>query len=138
MSFPKAIEGMYQLMVPTWDEPSENSRILMDFGIKDSRELPLFIAFMWDDEDNLNQISVPINGDTAEDCFASIRETVETITTVESEIDPKYKRTVNVFRNVKAELESRSVKVRFINAGKTLFRLAEFLSTISALTLAGQ
>ena len=44
-------------MVQTWLEPKSNLSILKDFGLKDSCELPQFVAFMWDDEDQLNSVS---------------------------------------------------------------------------------
>lgn len=115
-------------MVQTWDEPKANIPVLRDFGIKKTEDLPLFVVFMWDDDDNLNEITIPILGNNQEKVFCSLKEIVETIAKVEEAILPQYKGTVNVFRNVKAALEALAFRHTVINRGKILFRLAEFFN----------
>lgn len=117
-------------MVQVWEEPNDNLAILQDFGLTDSQDLPLFIAFMWDDEDNLNEMSIEIKGTDVDSVYHSIREIVETITRVENDIDPEYKRTVNVFRNVKSAIESLKYKHKVISIGKILYKLVEFFSML--------
>lgn len=115
-------------LVSTWDEPKSNIPIIEDFGIEDSQDLPLFVAFMWDDEDNINELTIPILGSDTETIYHSIEEIVKTIAHVESAILPEYKGTINVFRNVKTELESLKMKHAIISRGKKLYRLAEFFN----------
>ena len=115
-------------LVSTWDEPKSNIPIIEDFGIEDSQDLPLFVAFMWDDEDNINELTIPILGSDTETIYHSIEEIVKTIAHVESAILPEYKGTINVFRNVKTELESLKMKHAIISRGKKLYWLAEFFN----------
>lgn len=120
--------GQVSMMFATWDEPKDNIPIIQDFGLKDSRDLPLFVAFMWDDEDNLNEITIPIRGNNVDEVYHSLEEIVIAITRVEERILPKYKGTVNVFRNVKAEIEALKLKHHVISRGKIIRRIAGFLS----------
>lgn len=120
--------GQMSMMIATWDEPKANLSVIQDFGLEDSQDLPLFVAFMWDDEDNLNEITIPIRGKSVDEVYQSLEEIVKTITNAENKISPEYKGTVNVFRNVKAELEALKLKHHVISRGKIIRRIAGFLS----------
>lgn len=119
--------GYTGFMVQTWKEPNNNVSILKDFGLEDSQDLPVFVVFMWDDDDNLNEITIPIRGKDADTIYHSLEEIVKTISRVEEAILPEYKGTVNVFRNVKSELEALDLKHKIIARGQIVHRLAEFL-----------
>jgi hypothetical protein len=125
--FPNFRKDSIGYMVPTWNEPNSNLRILHDFGIQDSQELPLFILFMWDDEDNLNEISIPIVGNDETTVYRSLEDIVKAVSRVEADILPEYKNSVTVFRNVKAELDA----IKFQHAAYTkvtaLKRLFDFI-----------
>lgn len=116
-------------MVPTWNEPRKNMPVLSDFGLKDTEKLPLFIAFMWDDDDKLNQVAIPITGGDVDTVSHSIESIVKVITKTEAAVLPQYKRTVNVFRNIVAELDALKFKHMVIQRGKIAFRFSEFLSS---------
>ena len=126
---PSTSRNVISYMMPTWDEPRTNMPILHDFGMKDSENLPLFMAFMWDDQDELNQIAISITGSDVDSVYHSIEEIVKTITRVESEVSPQYKRSVNVFRNVVTEMEALNFKHKVIQRGKIAFRISEYLGT---------
>lgn len=126
---PSTSRNVISYMMPTWDEPRTNMPILHDFGMKDSENLPLFMAFMWDDQDELNQIAISITGSDVDSVYHSIEEIVKTITRVESEVLPQYKRSVNVFRNVVTEMEALNFKHKVIQRGKIAFRISEYLGT---------
>jgi hypothetical protein len=115
-------------MVPTWIEPRANMQVLRDFGLKDTENLPLFVAFMWDDTDELNQVAIPIVGKDIDMVYNSIAEIVKVIAKVEAEVLPQYKGTVNVFRNIVLELKALEFRHTVIKRGKIAFRLSEFLS----------
>lgn len=116
------------MMIHSWDEPIANKAVLDYFGIQDSKELPLFIAFMWDDSDNLNQVSVHINGHSEDSVYGSLKEIVSIISRTEAEVLPENKGTVNLFRNVKSALEGLEWKISAISRGKVVAKIAEFLS----------
>lgn len=114
-------------MVNVWDEPKDNLPILQDFGIEDSQELPLFVAFIWNDKDELNSISIPIRGRSIDEVYHSIEEIIKTIADVEAAILPEYMGTVNVFRNVESALKALNFKYKAYNFGKIAKRIGEFL-----------
>lgn len=114
-------------MVQTWEEPKSNLSVLQDFGLKNSSELPQFVAFMWDDKDQLNSVSIPIYGCDTDSVYHSIEEIVKTIASVEDAILPQYKGTVNVYRNVVSSLSGLQFKYNSKSWGKIGRRIAEFL-----------
>ena len=115
-------------LVSTWKEPNENLQVLSDFGLCSSKNLPLFVAFMWDDSDELNEVAIQIRGTDKDSTYHSLEEIVKVITRAENAVLPEYKQTVNVFRNVKTELESLNFKFKAIQRGKIAKRIADFLS----------
>ena len=116
-------------MVRTWTEPSSNMPVLLDFGLKNTENLPLFVVFMWDDNDELNQVAIPITGRTVDAVYHSIEEIVKAITKTEAAVEPKYKRTVNVFRNIVTELEALKFKHMVLQRGKIASHIYEFLNS---------
>lgn len=119
--------GYTGFLVETWNEPASNIPVLRDFGLKSTEELPLFVAFMWDDKDELNEVVVPIQGTDIDTTYCSLEEIVKIISRVEDAIKPEYKKTVNVFRNVKVELESLNFKYKAIQRGKIVKKIADML-----------
>ena len=120
--------GQIGFLVWGWDEPKANEPIIRDFGIKDSSELPLFVAFFWDDQDDLEEITIHIEGEDIDTVYHSLKEIVETITKAEAAIFPQYKRSANVFKNVQAEIAALNLRHKVIKRGKIALKIAEFLS----------
>lgn len=120
--------GTMGFMVVTAEEPQSNMPIIKDFGLDNSRDLPLFVAFMWDESDNLNEVTIPIQGDSVDTVYHSIEEIVRAIARVEDTILPEYKGSVNVFRNVKMELERIKMKHTILERGRILKKIADFCS----------
>lgn len=125
--YPGSHNGEISFMIPIWDEPSVNLPILTEFGFADSKLLPVFVAFMWDDEDKLNAVTIPIRGNDIDTTYQSIREIVTTIAAVEREILPEYKGTVNVFREVKSALDGLNFKYKAQSFGRITKRIKELL-----------
>lgn len=122
--------GCLRYMIPTRFEPSNNMQILYDFGLKDTENLPLFVAFMWDDDDKLNQVAIPIIGKDVDAVYHSLEEIVKVIAKAEAAVLPQYKRTVNVFRNILTELDALRFKYLLVNRGKSTFRILEFFKSL--------
>ena len=79
--------------------------------------------------DELNQVAIPITGNDVDTVFHSIEEIVKVITKAKASVLPQYKRTVNVFRNIVAELDALQFRHTVIRRGKISFRISEFLRT---------
>lgn len=118
-------------MVQTWTEPKGNLPILRDFGLKNSDELPLFVAFMWDDEDELHEATICIEGKTTDETYESLKNIVTAITKVEDAILPEYKGSVNVFRNVETEIDAMKFKRRTIMGAEIVKKFKDLLSMFS-------
>lgn len=114
-------------LVSTWEEPKANIPVLEYFGLENSEELPLFVVFMWDDDNNLNSFSISIKGKSVDEVYNSIEEIVKTIAKVESDILPEYKGSVNVFRNVVSALKALDFRYKVKNFGQIAKKIAEFL-----------
>lgn len=121
-------QGYIGFLVQTWIEPKENETIIKDFGLEDSKDLPLFVVFMWDDKDNLQEVTIPIEGKNTDEVYKSLREIVDAITRVEAAILPENKRTESVFRNVESELKAIKFKRRVVRGVGIAKKLKDFFS----------
>lgn len=97
--------GTINMMLPTYHDPNANIRVLKYFGLEEAGDLPCFIVFMWDDNNQLRQIDWKVNDYSIETAYNSIKEVVELISKAEQEILPEYKMSTSVFRQVKSEIE---------------------------------
>ena len=127
---PQSNGNFMQMMVPIWKEPNENRLFLNVFSLEESKDLPCFIAFIWKDNDEIEQIVWNLSNDSEEDAFNSIREVVKIISETEELILPEYKMTENVFKNVKKNIESRKVKHRLIKNTKSIHTLIELFASL--------
>ena len=112
---PKSNRNSSQMLVPIWKEPNENKEFLS-------------VLFIWKDNDEIEQIVWKLSNKNKEEAFNSIREVVSIISETEELILPEYKRTENVFRNVKANIEARIAKHSIIRNLKTVLRLKELFT----------
>lgn len=112
-------------------KPEDNLLYLSDFGIEDIKELPLFIAFMWDDEGVLRQVNVPIEGDDEKSVYKSLESIVDAISQAEKQIKPEYRGTVNVFREVKSSLGAIKFRRKAIKTNEVVKLIREILSLFS-------
>ena len=103
-NFPKGSIGM---MIPIWKEPEANLECLRWFGLENSRNLPCFVTFMWDDNEELNCIITKIKGNNKDEVYNSLETIVQIISDAETKILEENKATVNVFREVKQDLEAQ-------------------------------
>ena len=112
-------------MAKIWNE-KENMPILKDLEIKDS-QLPLFIAFMWDNKNELKSVSIPIHGRNVDEVYHSIADIVKTIAKTVLDIFPENKGTENVFRNVKSALEALKFEYNVKNIGREIRKFRDAL-----------
>ena len=110
-----------------YDFCREDSK-LRDYGLEDPKMLPCFVAFIWDDNDNLQSIAISIEGNDVDTTYKSIKEIVEVITNAEKHVLPQYKNNVEVFNNVSKELEALKTKHKVKKWGKITKRFIELFS----------
>ena len=121
---PDAIEKM----VPTWIEPNENRKYLDVFSLRESSDLPCFVVFIWNDEDELEQISFRLSNNNLEEAFDSIRNIVSIISESERHILPEYRKTDRVFSNVREDLKAHFVRKKIRKSFEYFSYLRDFFS----------
>jgi hypothetical protein len=114
-------------MVQKWQEPNINWDILDTFGLSSSEDLPCFVAFMWDDNDNLHEAIMPIRGRGLEETYNSIKNIIEVISKAEEQILDEYKQSESVFREVKSNLEAAKFKNNIVKCYKALKEVKDIL-----------
>lgn len=124
----QSVPGVFQMMIPTWVEPNENRKYLDVFSLDESRDLPCFIVFIWNDDGELEQITYPLSNGTLEEAFDSIREVVMVISETERRIRPAFRKTDRVFRNAVADLKSHFVRKKITRSFKYFPYIYDFLS----------
>lgn len=122
--------GYTSFLVQTWFEPSSNLPILQDFGLKSSESLPCFVAFIWDDNDELQCISVPIKGKNPISVYNTIEEIVKVVAKAEQNVLPEYRHNVELFRNVSDELNALNCRHRLYTIGKNVWKFINFFKSL--------
>lgn len=120
-------ENVIQMMKPTWNEPNQNRKLLDFFNLKESQHLPCFITFIWNDKQELEQITWPLKNTSKQDAFNSIREIVTIISQREFGILPQYKSSESVFREVKGSIQGVIERRKIIIIAERFLRIKELL-----------
>ena len=128
--FPHFPPGMVGFMVPEWKEPNENKKYLDFFSLKNSEQLPCFIAFKFNDDETIEQVVYKLNNDSEREAFASLKAIVELITHTENQILPEYKHTDAVFNNVKKDVESYVLRKGLVEGAGKILRMKEAFSSL--------
>lgn len=115
-------------MVPTWVEPNENKKYLDVFSLKESSDLPCFVVFIWNDDDELEQITFKLSNSNFEDAFDSIRNIVSIISETERQILPKYRKTDRVYSNAKKDLKAHFTHQKIKKSFEYFSYLRDFFS----------
>ena len=122
--------GLTSFLVQTWVEPSSNLPILEDFGLSSSESLPCFVVFIWDDNDELQCISVPIIGEDQISVYHSIEEIVKGVAKAEQNVLPECRHNVELFRNVSGELEALKCKHRLYTIVRNVWKFTNFFKSL--------
>lgn len=117
-------------MVPEWKEPNENKKYLDFFSLKNSKDLPCFIAFKFNDDGTIEQVVYKLNNDSEQGAFESSKTIVELITHTENQILPEYKHTDAVFNNVKKDVESYVLRKGLVEGAGKILRIKEAFSSL--------
>jgi hypothetical protein len=67
-------------IIPVWKEPKENLDLLELFNIGTSRDLPVLGIFVLGTDSEINQIGLPLSGDTVESAYVDLRSHILVIT----------------------------------------------------------
>ncbi len=90
--------------------------------------MPCLVAFIWNDDDEIEQITCKLSNRNLEEAFDSIREVVKIIADAERQILPRYKRSITVFRNVKEDIKAHLVRKKLRRNFKYFSYIYDFVS----------
>lgn len=93
-------EGVIGMMVSEWHEPNTNRRILDFFGLQESRDLPCFMGFIWDDREQLQQFKWPIEESSVDKVYDSLKKIVTLISDAEARVSENMKSSEYVWEEV--------------------------------------
>ncbi len=121
-AFPPSKPGYLSMMIPVWQEPKENKKILSFFNIENSRELPLFVIFCFEDNEiRLHKIS--IEEENSDKAFNSIKNTLEIIDSIYGDGNRNSLSKQDAFRKL-------SNKILFEKASGKFKTLLDIVSTL--------
>ena len=128
--------GTIGMMISTWNEPNENRKILDFFELSESKDLPCFVGFIWDDRDELQQFIWPINETSVDSVYASLKRIVTIISEAEEKVADNLKCSEYVWEEViKAVNADKSLmnKLKIMHAGSQAIQLLSSAATLGTL-----
>ena len=90
---------------------------------------PFFVIFIWRD-DELERLVWKLNNDSVDEVFKSIREVVEFVSETESYTYLECKKSENVNRSVKQNVEARLFRKSRVRKDELLYKIKGFISTL--------
>lgn len=117
---------VFHMMLSTTYEPNDNRDLLELFSLNEMDDLPCFVIFIWKDDNTTERIVWKLKNDSADEVFKSIREVVEIVSNTESEVLPEYKKSENLYINVKKNVEAVLFRKRIVKTGKDLLNIINF------------
>lgn len=92
----------------------KNEDILNYFYLEDTdRDLPCFVLFAWDDNDNLCMNAYHIDDSSVESTHTSLRHIVTEISAAEEAVLDEYKGTTSVYRNASWVIDTLRVREQY-------------------------
>lgn len=120
-------------MLSEWCEPNTNRQILDFFNLNESCDLPCFVGFIWDDNDELQQFEWKIDDSSVDSVYSSLKEIVLLISNVEERVLDEYKSSVNLWREINSELKGANFKHRVTRFGRGSSAAIQFLGSIASI-----
>lgn len=77
--FPNFKTGVLGKMIPIWEEPNKNKKLLKHFNINTS-EKPIFIIFCRDESNEIIYYKINIKDDSVENTYSSLKNIIKLIT----------------------------------------------------------
>ncbi len=111
-----------------------NYDFLQDFGIGQEESFPIFIIAALVEDERIQAIRIPIDDSSVDNAYNSIKSVIITATKVISYIEPRYKSSTHVLREVEKELSSIKAKASFHKASKAFKQF--FQTVVTAITIA--
>ena len=105
METPMNESGYLSMMVAIWKEPKDNIKLLKEFNLKDTSNLPLLLIVSRNENDEILKCEFPINDSSIANAYKSLKEGLEIVSSTLSFIEPKNKNNDQVYMNVKGSIQ---------------------------------
>lgn len=105
--------GMSSMVIMIEEDPKANIPVIDFFGLSHTSDVPCFVLFCWDDNNELLVTHYKLTAATPEIACNSILEVIEEITKSESQIQPEYRKGIGVYRQAREAIESLKFTKRF-------------------------
>lgn len=128
--------GTIGMMISTWSEPNENRKVLDFFNLSESKDLPCFVGFIWDDKDVLQQFVWPINETSVDAVYASLKKIVTIISEAEEKVADELKSSEYVWEEVVRAVnadQSLMSRLKMMHAGSNAIQLLSSAATLGTL-----
>lgn len=106
-----------------------NYDFLKDFGINPEDSFPLFIIAALIDNNQIQAIRIPIDDSTEDKTSESIREIIDMATRVIRNVEPRYRSSTHVLREVEAELNAIKARASYNKASRSFKRFFQTIAT---------
>ncbi len=106
-----------------------NYDFLKDFGINPEDSFPLFIIAALVDNNQIQAIRIPIDDSTEDKTSESIREIIDMATRVIRNVEPRYRSSTHVLREVEAELNAIKARASYNKASRSFKRFFQTIAT---------
>ena len=88
-------------MIPIYEEPFMNKKLLRDFNIQDTSSLPMLLVFWKKENGHTDQITYSLSGDSVETLYKDLNRIVSAITETIERITPEnMTETARIFQEV--------------------------------------
>ncbi len=85
---PRVRAGITGLMIPVWEEPSENKQLIKEFELESTQDLPTLLVFAWDQNSGeIVKVTIALDDSTVERAYNSLRENIRRVTEVFEKTD---------------------------------------------------
>ena len=111
-----------------------NYDFLEDFGIDPDESFPLFIIAAIVDDNQIQAIRFPIDDSSEDKVNKSIREIIDMATRVIRNVEPRYRSSTHVLRDVEEEFKAVKARASYNKASHSFKRF--FKTIVTAMTIA--
>lgn len=126
-------KGQFGLLIMEEVDPAANLPVIEFFGLDKTNDTPCFVLFCWDDESKLLVTHYKLTTGSVETAFNSLKEVVKEISQSESQILPKYRKEMGVYREARASVEHLKAMKRFEKGSAYGIRILDMISSLTGL-----
>lgn len=127
IKIPQMPEGVMGMLVPIWEEPSDNEEILDTFDMNSTKELPKFFIFT-KVGDILLKKSISIDETNVDTSLKQLKKVFQNIRDLIEKVDTREEDKVQIHDKIAYELKKHNFKNAVLNADSFLGKIRKYIS----------